>query len=109
VCGLSDAALASLAGLHALEELAVVAPHNRLVTQRGLEALAPLRSLRSLTWQSDDLTAHGPILENFVRFTALRALALSCTKRTMALSLGSGYSGAFAAACPYVDLSLVDA
>ena len=46
VAGLSDAALGGLTALGALEELAVAAPHNRAVSQRGLLALAPLRSLR---------------------------------------------------------------
>jgi len=144
--------------LSELSELAVVAPQNRLLSQRGLQALAPLKSLRwggealrrwggssschlaycciaflllpvtfrspplptqpnqpnqtttllptnrNLTWQSDDLNAQGPILECFTRFTSLRSLALSCTRRTMVLAFGEDYSAAFRAACPYVDL-----
>ena len=104
VAGLTDGALAALARLTALEELAVLAPLNRAVTQQGLLALAPLRGLRALTWQSDDLAAHGPVLGCFTRFTSLRSLALSCTRRTLELSLGEGYAAAFAAACPYVSL-----
>jgi hypothetical protein len=63
-----------------------------------------------LTWQSDDLSAQGPILEAFTRFTSLRSLALACTKRTMALVFGPDYADAFRAACPYLpDLELLDA
>jgi hypothetical protein len=39
--------------------------------------LAPLLSLRRLEWQSDDLSASGPILECFTRFTTLRSLVSS--------------------------------
>jgi hypothetical protein len=38
---------------------------------------------RYLTWQSDDLTALGPVLGAFTSFTTLRCLALSCSKRTL--------------------------
>jgi hypothetical protein len=64
---------------------------------------------RNLTWQSDDLNANGPILECFTRFTSLRSLALSCTRRTMVLAFGDDYAAAFRAACPYLDLDLRDA
>ncbi|GBF87465.1 hypothetical protein Rsub_00176 [Raphidocelis subcapitata] len=106
VAGLGDEALASLAGLSELSELSVVGPHNRALTQRGLQALAPLLSLRRLEWQSDDLAAYGPILECFTRFTTLRSLALSCTRRTMVLAFGEDYEAAFRASCPYIDLDL---
>lgn len=109
VAGLSDEALAALGALSELRELAVVAPCNRAVTQHGLHALAPLRSLRTLTWQSDDLSAQGPVLECFTRFTSLRSLALSCTRRTMVLSFGEDFAAAFRAACPYVDLDIKEA
>ena len=69
-----------------------------------------LASPRSnLTWQSDDLSSQGPILQVFTVFTSLRSLALSCTRRTMVLAHGDGYAAAFRDACPYVSLSLINA
>ncbi|KAI8475526.1 MAG: hypothetical protein J3K34DRAFT_517343 [Monoraphidium minutum] len=109
IAGLSDDGLAGLAVLPELSELEVEAPHNRALSQRGLQSLAPLSSLRRLSWQSDDLAAHGPTLECFTRFTSLRSLALGCTRRTMALAHGEGYAEALRAACPYVDLDLINA
>lgn len=75
----------------------------RALTQAGLQSLAPLRNLRSLTWQSDDLASQGPVLEAFTQFTSLRSLALSCTRRTMELVFGPDYSAAFKEAMPYCD------
>lgn len=38
---------------------------------------------RYLTWQTDDLTALGPVLSAYTHFTTLRGLSLSCSRPTL--------------------------
>lgn len=55
-----------------------------------------IRVRRHLSWQSDDLTALGPVLSAYTQFTTLRSLSLSCTSATLARACereGSGERG----------------
>lgn len=46
VAGLSDAGVSALSRVASLQDLSVAAPHNKVLTQASLAALAPLRNLR---------------------------------------------------------------
>lgn len=107
VSGLTDGGLAALACVTALTSLAVMAPHTDAVSQKGLLPLATLTGLRQLTWQSDDLTACGPLLDAFTCFTALRLLGLSCTDRTFEVATGASPDALAAAYLPYCRISCV--
>lgn len=43
---------------------------------------------RYLTWQSDDLTALGPVISAYACFTTLRSLSLSCSSATLDRACG---------------------
>ncbi len=105
VCGLCDEAIKELSRVTTLRELHLLAPHNKAVTQRALHSLAPLRSLRVLAWQSDDLTALGPVMGAFGAFTTLRLLSLSCTPATVAYACGT--TEALQRLLPYCHLDLI--
>ena len=43
---------------------------------------------RYLTWQSDDLTALGPVISAYTQFTTLRSLSLSCSNASLDRACG---------------------
>lgn len=59
---------------------------------------------RYLTWQSDDLTALGPVIDAFTSFTTLRSLSLACTPATLAHACGGDRTGGLAGLLPYCSL-----
>uniref|UniRef100_A0A383VIH7 F-box domain-containing protein n=1 Tax=Tetradesmus obliquus TaxID=3088 RepID=A0A383VIH7_TETOB len=107
VSGLCDEGVEALSRLTGLVELSVVAPHNKALTQSSLALLAPLRSLRYLTWQSDDLTALGPVAAAYQHFTSLRRLKLSCTHATLQHACGSKGQEKLRQRMPYCNLNLI--
>ncbi|WIA18364.1 hypothetical protein OEZ85_009828 [Tetradesmus obliquus] len=107
VSGLCDEGVEALSRLTGLVELSVVAPHNKGLTQSSLALLAPLRSLRYLTWQSDDLTALGPVAAAYQHFTSLRRLKLSCTHATLQHACGSKGQEELRQRMPYCNLNLI--
>jgi hypothetical protein len=60
---------------------------------------------RYLTWESDDLSSQGPVLDAFTHFTVLRLLSLSCTSKTLSNACGS--RAVFQELMPYCDLDLI--
>eukprot|EP00882_Tetradesmus_deserticola_P003943 GHRQ01004169.1.p1 GENE.GHRQ01004169.1~~GHRQ01004169.1.p1 ORF type:complete len:540 (+),score=233.07 GHRQ01004169.1:193-1812(+) len=106
VSGLCDEGVVALSRLTGLVELSVVAPHNKALTQRSLAALAPLRGLRYLTWQTDDLTALGPVVAAYQHFTSLRLLKLSCTPAALQHACGAKGKEGFRQLMPYCNLNL---
>lgn len=64
-------------------------------------------SHRYLTWQSDDLTALGPVLAAFTSFTTLRSLALSCSKRTLERACGGHGVELFNRVMPYCRMDFI--
>lgn len=56
---------------------------------------------RYLTWQSDDLTALGPVLSAYTHFTTLRSLSLSCSNATMDRACGESAQELFQKIMPY--------
>lgn len=107
VSGLCDEGVEALSRLTGLVELSVVAPHNKGLTQSSLDLLAPLQSLRYLTWQSDDLTALGPVAAAYQHFTSLRRLKLSCTHATLQHACGSKGQEELRQRMPYCNLNLI--
>lgn len=107
VSGLCDEGVEALSRLTGLVDLSVVAPHNKGLTQSSLALLAPLRSLRYLTWQSDDLTALGPVAAAYQHFTSLRRLKLSCTHATLQHACGSKGQEELRQRMPYCNLNLI--
>ena len=63
---------------------------------------------RYLTWQSDDLTALGPVLSAFTQFTTLRALSLSCTNATLDRACGEEGRQLFQQVMPYCRMNFIN-
>jgi hypothetical protein len=62
---------------------------------------------RYLTWQSDDLTALGPVVSAYTHFTTLRALSLSCTNATLDRACGEDGQEHFARIMPYCRMDFI--
>eukprot|EP00878_Enallax_costatus_P036691 GHUV01041228.1.p1 GENE.GHUV01041228.1~~GHUV01041228.1.p1 ORF type:complete len:404 (+),score=134.30 GHUV01041228.1:64-1212(+) len=107
VAGVSDEGISSLSRLTGLLELSVLGPHNKALSQNSLAALAPIRGLRYLSWQSDDLTALGPAVAAYSHFTTLRLLSLSCTPATLQYACGAEGQIMFQSMLPYCNLDLI--
>jgi len=63
---------------------------------------------RRLTWQSDDLTALGPVLAAYTHFTTLRSLSLSCTSNTLQRACGEEGQQLFQRVMPYCRMDFIN-
>eukprot|EP00798_Chlamydomonas_sp_ICE-L_P028078 gene28078-31185_t len=90
-CVLRSSHLLAIAG-KAHCSLAKLRLSKVVVTQASLCHLSKLKSLKSLVWNTDDLTASGPNLHAFTIFKALRVLTLSCTRRTINHVVPGGFA-----------------